>query len=53
MSDTLTLGAVADRFGVQTWKVRRLYERKILPQPRGSGPTGWSRPRICRRSPAR
>jgi len=27
----LTLGAVGRRFGVQTWMVRRLFERNLLP----------------------
>jgi hypothetical protein len=31
MSKSLTIGAVADRFGVDAWKVRRLFERGILP----------------------
>jgi len=29
----LTLGSVARHFGVPIWKVRRIYERKILPEP--------------------
>jgi hypothetical protein len=28
-----TLGAVAKRYGVRLWQVRRLYERRILPEP--------------------
>jgi hypothetical protein len=28
-----SLGAVARRFGVAVWQVRRLYERRILPEP--------------------
>jgi len=27
----LTLGDVADRFGVRIWQVRRLFERELLP----------------------
>jgi DNA-binding transcriptional MerR regulator len=27
----LTIGAVAERLGVQPWQVRRLYERGLLP----------------------
>lgn len=30
-SNCLPLGAVASRFGVPVWKVRRLYERGLLP----------------------
>lgn len=29
----MTLGQVADNLGVQVWRVRRLYERGILPEP--------------------
>jgi DNA-binding transcriptional MerR regulator len=35
---SLTIGAVADRFGVAAWKVRRLYERGILPPADLVGP---------------
>jgi DNA-binding transcriptional MerR regulator len=28
-----TLGQVARHFGVQLWQVRRLYERRLLPEP--------------------
>jgi DNA-binding transcriptional MerR regulator len=31
MNTPLTIGAVADRFGVPAWQVRRLFERGILP----------------------
>jgi DNA-binding transcriptional MerR regulator len=31
MKTPLTIGAVADRFGVAAWQVRRLFERGILP----------------------
>jgi transposase-like protein len=29
----ITLGAVARKYGVQVWQVRRLFERRILPEP--------------------
>jgi hypothetical protein len=29
----LTIGAIAKHFGLSTWKVRRLFERRILPEP--------------------
>jgi hypothetical protein len=29
----ITLGAVARRLNVDLWQVRRLYERRILPEP--------------------
>jgi DNA-binding transcriptional MerR regulator len=29
----LTIGTVAQHFDVAAWKVRRLYERGILPEP--------------------
>lgn len=29
----MTLGDVARKYGLQTWQVRRLYERRILPEP--------------------
>jgi hypothetical protein len=32
-SPYLTLGQVAARYGVRLWQVRRLYERKLLPEP--------------------
>jgi DNA-binding transcriptional MerR regulator len=38
MSKSLTIGAVADRFGVAAWQVRRLYERGILPPADRVGP---------------
>jgi DNA-binding transcriptional MerR regulator len=38
MSKSLTIGDVADRFGVAAWKVRRLYERGILPPADRVGP---------------
>jgi DNA-binding transcriptional MerR regulator len=38
MSTPLTLGTVAERFGVPTWKVRRLFERGILPPAARIGP---------------
>jgi hypothetical protein len=28
-----TLGAVAKLYGVRVWQVRRLYERRLLPEP--------------------
>jgi DNA-binding transcriptional MerR regulator len=28
-----TLGAVARRYGVPVWQVRRLFERHLLPEP--------------------
>jgi DNA-binding transcriptional MerR regulator len=31
MKTPLTIGAVADQFGVAAWQVRRLFERGILP----------------------
>jgi hypothetical protein len=31
-SGYLTLGEVARRYGVPVWRVRRLYERELLPQ---------------------
>jgi hypothetical protein len=31
MSKVFTMGEVADMFGCQVWRVRRLYERGILP----------------------
>jgi DNA-binding transcriptional MerR regulator len=32
MQETIyTLGAVAERYGLQVWRVRRLYERGLLP----------------------
>jgi DNA-binding transcriptional MerR regulator len=33
----LTVGDVARHFGVPTWKVRRLYERGLLPPPVRAG----------------
>jgi hypothetical protein len=33
MTVPLTLGDIARRYGLQTWQVRRLYERRILPEP--------------------
>jgi DNA-binding transcriptional MerR regulator len=30
-ANVMTLGQVATQFGVRTWQVRRLYERKLLP----------------------
>jgi DNA-binding transcriptional MerR regulator len=38
MSTPLTIGAVADRFGVAAWQVRRLFERGILPPAIRVGP---------------
>jgi hypothetical protein len=32
MSTILTLGQVGEIFGLPTWKVRRLYERGLLPE---------------------
>ena len=32
-SPYLTVGAAARRFGVPAWQVRRLFERKLLPEP--------------------
>jgi hypothetical protein len=29
----LTLGAVAKRYGLSVWKVRRIFERGLLPEP--------------------
>jgi hypothetical protein len=29
----LSLGDVARRYGIQTWQVRRLFERGLLPEP--------------------
>jgi hypothetical protein len=29
----LTLGQIARRYGCQLWQVRRLYERRLLPEP--------------------
>lgn len=37
MRGIYTLGQVAERFGVQLWQVRRLYERGILPEPERVG----------------
>jgi hypothetical protein len=37
LTDYLTLGAVARRFGCQPWQVRRLFERGVLPEPRRVG----------------
>jgi DNA-binding transcriptional MerR regulator len=31
MKNPLTIGAASDQLGVAAWKVRRLYERGILP----------------------
>ena len=28
-----TLGALARRYGVPVWKLRRLFERRLLPEP--------------------
>jgi hypothetical protein len=33
----LTLGAVARRFDLPLWKVRRLFERHLLPEPARAG----------------
>jgi hypothetical protein len=33
----MTLGAVAKRYGLPVWKIRRLYELKQLPEPRRIG----------------
>jgi DNA-binding transcriptional MerR regulator len=33
----ITLGDVARRFNVPLWKVRRLYERGLLPEPARAG----------------
>jgi DNA-binding transcriptional MerR regulator len=33
----LTLGDVARHFGIQSWMVRRLFERGILPEPERVG----------------
>jgi hypothetical protein len=38
MTQPLTIGAVAGQFGVVAWKVRRLYERDILPPADRIGP---------------
>lgn len=32
-SDLMTLGEVADHFGVQVWRVRRLFDRGLYPEP--------------------
>jgi DNA-binding transcriptional MerR regulator len=29
----LTMGAIARRYGVTQWQVRRLFERRLLPEP--------------------
>jgi DNA-binding transcriptional MerR regulator len=34
----LTIGVVADRLGVTTWQVRRLFERGLLPPAARVGP---------------
>jgi hypothetical protein len=33
----LTLGQVAKRLGVQVWQVGKIYERRLLPEPRRAG----------------
>jgi DNA-binding transcriptional MerR regulator len=39
MSDAsvYTTGDVAERYGIPEWRVRRLYERGILPEPARAG----------------
>jgi hypothetical protein len=34
----LSIGEAAARLGVATWQLRRLYERKLLPEPPRIGP---------------
>lgn len=29
----LTIGDIAERYGVSAWKVRRIFERGLLPEP--------------------
>ncbi len=36
-SPYLTLGDVAQRYGLPLWKVRRLFERRLLPEPARAG----------------
>lgn len=33
LSQYLTLGQIADKLGVQLWRLRRLFERGILSEP--------------------
>jgi hypothetical protein len=33
----MTLGTVARRYSLPTWKIRRLYELKLLPEPHRIG----------------
>jgi hypothetical protein len=34
---SLTLGELASRIGCESWRIRRLFERKLLPEPRRVG----------------
>jgi hypothetical protein len=36
--EVMAVGAAARRLGVPPWKVRRLFERKLLPEPARVGP---------------
>jgi hypothetical protein len=33
----IPLGVVARKFGLPVWKIRRLFERQLLPEPRRVG----------------
>jgi hypothetical protein len=33
VTQALTLGAVAKHYGIPLWKVRRVFERRLLPEP--------------------
>jgi DNA-binding transcriptional MerR regulator len=37
MGGVFTIGAVGRRYGVPPWQVRRLFERRLLPEPRRFG----------------
>jgi hypothetical protein len=39
--ELLTIGQVGDELKVQSWKVRRLYERGLLPEPPRLGRNRW------------